>query len=185
MNNNLLIVGAGTYAVVTYEIAKSMNSFDKIDFIDDKKTVTSNGIDVIGRIQDLCDFNGQYKNIIVAIGNPQIKGSLIDKIKKETSFRIVSIISPKAYISPSARIMEGCVIEPMAVVHSGCLISSGCIISAGAVVNHESVCCEWVHVDCNATVKGNSIVPAGSKVCCGQVWNNCLNTEKNLDKEGL
>lgn len=35
MGNNLLIVGAGIYALVAKEIAESMGGFDKIDFIDD------------------------------------------------------------------------------------------------------------------------------------------------------
>ena len=35
MNRNLLIVGAGIYGVVAYEIAADMGRFEKIDFVDD------------------------------------------------------------------------------------------------------------------------------------------------------
>ena len=62
------------------------------------------------------------------------------------------------------------VIEPMAVIHTDVVISVGCIISAGAVVNHASMCCDGVHVDCNATVAGNTVVPAGTKVKSGEVY---------------
>lgn len=96
--------------------------------------------------------------------------SLLKKIKGETSCSIASLVSPKAYVSPSAEIMSGCIIEPMAVVHTGCVICTGCIISAGAVVNHATTCCDGVHVDCNATVAGYCIVPAGTKVCSGEVY---------------
>lgn len=58
----------------------------------------------------------------------------------------------------------------MAVVNTGCDIAVGCIFSAGIVVNHCSMCCEGVHVDCNATVAGNTLVPAGTKVCSGMVF---------------
>ena len=37
MNKNLLIVGAGTYAVVAFEIAADTRCFDRIDFVDDKR----------------------------------------------------------------------------------------------------------------------------------------------------
>lgn len=73
-------------------------------------------------------------------------------------------------MSPSARIGKGSIIEPMAVIHTGCVISTGCIVSAGAVVNHESVLCEGVHVECNATVVGNATVPKETKICSGEFY---------------
>lgn len=110
----------------------------------------------------------EYSNIIVAIGNTETRLSLLNRIPEE--YRIVSLISSKAYIALSAQIMGGCVIEPMAIAQTGCLISTGCIISAGAVINHASMCCDGVHVDCNATVEGYCIVPAGTKIGCGEVY---------------
>ena len=170
MNKKLLIVGAGTYGIVAYEIAASMGCFQKIDFVDDERKTTPNGIDVVGTTQDIDELAIQYSNIIVAIGNPEVRLSLLKKIKEETPYRIVSLVSPKAYVSPSAQIMSGCIIEPMAVVHTGCIICPGCIISAGAVVNYATMCCDGVHVDCNATVAETTIVPAGTKVKCGEVY---------------
>jgi len=126
-------------------------------------------------------LSAAYGNITVAIGNPTVRLALIKKIKSETPFRVVSLVSPKAHVSPSAKIMDGSIIEPMAVVHSGCVISQGCIISAGAVVNHASLCGDGVHVDCNATVSGNTLVPPQTKVCSGQVYTS----EKKLCAQEL
>ena len=170
MNKNLLIVGAGTYGVVASEIAADMGCFEKIDFVDDERKTTPNGLDVVGTTQDIDELAIQYSNIIVAIGNPEVRLSLLNRIKEETPYRVVSLVSPKAYVSPSAQIMTGCIIEPMAVVHTGCIICPGCIISAGAVVNHATMCCDGVHVDCNATVAETTLVPAGTKVKCGEVY---------------
>ncbi len=170
MNKNLLIVGAGIYAVLASEIAADMGCFDAIDFVDDEKKETSSGRQVIGTTQDIENLMATYGNIVVAIGNPEVRLSMIEKIKKETTYRVVSLISPRAYVSPSAQVMSGCIIEPMAVVHTGCVISEGCIISAGAVINHASQCQSGVHVDCNATVKGYCTVPAKTKVCAGDVY---------------
>lgn len=170
MNKNLLIVGASTYAVVASEIATDMGCFEKIDFVDDARNTTPNGIEVVGTTKDMDKLALEYSNIVVAIGNPNVRLALLNRIKQETSYRIVSLISPKAYISPNAQIGEGCIIEPMAVVHTGCMIATGCIISAGAVINHVSMCCDGVHVDCNATVEGYCFVPAGTNICCGEVY---------------
>lgn len=170
MNKNLLIIGASTYGVVASEIAADMGCFEKIDFIDDERKTTPNGIDVVGTIQDIDELAIQYSNIIVAIGNPEVRLSLLSRIKEETPYRIVSLVSPKAYVSPSSQIMSGCIIEPMAVVHTGCVVCPGCIISAGAIVNHATMCCDGVRVDCNATVEGYCLVPAGTKIYSGEVY---------------
>lgn len=170
MNRNLLIVGAGTYGVVASEIASDMGCFEKVDFIDDERKTTPNGTEVIGTTHDIAKLVTEYSNIVVAIGNPKIRLSLLREIKEETPYRIVSLVSPRAYVSPSAQIQVGCIVEPMAVVHTNCVLGSGCLISAGAVVNHATMCCEGVHVDCNATVDGYCLVPAGTKIHSGAVY---------------
>ena len=150
--------------------AADMGCFEKINFVDDERKTTPNGIEVVGTTRDIDELAVEYSNISVAIGNPGVRLSLLSRIKEETPYRIVSLVSPKAFVSPSAQIMNGCIIEPMAVVHTGCVIAVGCIISAGAVVNHASMCCDGVHVDCNATVAETTLVPAGIKVKCGEVY---------------
>lgn len=170
MNNNLLIVGAGIYAVVASEIAKDMGFFENIAFVDDGRAETSTGERVIGKTSDLKDLSATYGNIVVAIGNPEVRLSLLRKIEEETDFRIVSLVSPRAYVAPSAKVSGGCIIEPMAVVHSQCELHRGCIISAGAVVNHATTCEAGVHIDCNATVEGFCVVPEKTKLFTGEVF---------------
>ncbi len=170
MNNHLLIVGAGIYGVVAYEIADSMKCFDKIAFVDDNRTSTPNGFEVVGTTKDLDELSCQYSNIIVAIGNPDARMKLLGRIEEELPYRIVSLVSSRAYVAPSAQVMAGCIIEPMAVIHTGCVIAKGCFVSAGAVVNHASMLCDGVHVDCNATVARSTIVSVGTKVESGTVY---------------
>ena len=170
MNMNLLIVGAGTYAVVAAEIAANMGCFHQIDFVDDVRKTTPDGRPVVGTTEDLPALAERYSNIAVAIGNPRVRLALLGKIRESMPYKIVSLISPQAYIAPSAQLKSGCIVEPMAVVQSLCVIGEGCILSAGAVVNHAAVCAEGVHVDCNATIPGYAQVSAGVKVNCGQVF---------------
>ncbi|MBR2011008.1 MAG: hypothetical protein IKA06_04620 [Clostridia bacterium] len=170
MNDNLLVVGAGIYGLVAKEIAESMGCFEKIAFVDDNAKTTPDGIEVLGKVSDIEDLVCEYYNVIVAIGDSGVRLNLIQRLSEKVPCRIVTLVSPKAYVSPSAQIEKGCIIEPMAALHTGCVIRIGCIISAGAVINHASMCCDGVHVDCNATVEGYSHVPAGTKICCGEVY---------------
>lgn len=170
MKRNLLIIGAGTYALVVYEIASEMNGFKIIHFMDDEKKTAPNGDAVIGTTKELEDLAGNYSDAAVAIGNPGVRLAMIRRIQRETNLNIPALVSPKAYVAPSAALGAGVVIEPMAVVHAKCRIETGCLLSAGAVVNHESVCREGAHIDCNATVPGYCVVPEKTKVDCGMVY---------------
>lgn len=170
MNKNLLIVGAGVYSMVVADIAAEMGCFEKIDFVDDTIETTPDGRMVVGKTADMEKLAITYHNMIVAIGDPETRLSLLKKIEEETPCKIAILVSPRAYVAPSAQIGKGSVMEPMAVVHSGAVVSEGCFISAGAVVNHGSMCAQVVHVDCNAVVAGGTIVPAGAKVESGTVF---------------
>lgn len=171
-NNNLLIVGAGSYGAVAEEIAETMGCFEKIAFVDDFRTVSANGKSVIGTTKQLQALSEQFGNVVVAVGLSKKREELFEEIREKTSCEIVSLISPRAYVSPNAQVGKGCIIEPMAVIHTNCVISDGCIISAGAVVNHFCKCLEYVHLDCNSTVEGESVVPFGVKICGGEVYNS-------------
>ena len=164
MKNKLLIIGAGIYSLVVKEIAESMGCFEQIAFIDDRASMTPNGIPVVGTTEDMGRFIDAFDYAVVAIGNPGVRYRLLERIEREGNFRIATLISPHAYVSPSAKIAEGCVIEPMAVVHTEVELGKGCLVSAGAVINHAAKCGAVVHVDCNAVVAGNTTVPDETKV---------------------
>ncbi len=165
----LLIIGAGMCGLVAKEIAESMQCFERIAFVDDNRKENQEGIEIVGTIKDVEKLITVYDNVIVAIGNAQVRMALLQKLQT-LSCKIISLISPKAYVASSAEVGAGCIIEPMAVVHTKAKVLPGCIISAGAVVNHAGVCEEGVHVDCNATVTGGAVVPAGAKISSGQVF---------------
>ena len=165
MNKNLLILGAGQYGRVVKEIATDMNCFEKISFLDDNSSLA------VGKLTDYKFFEDSYSYAFVAIGNPDIRIKWLDLLE-ETNYTIPVLIHPKAYVSPSAKIMDGSIVEPMVVVHTECTIEKGCFISAGAVINHAAKCLECCHIDCNATVSGYAVVPAGTKVNIGAVFDS-------------
>ena len=170
MNKTLLLIGGGCCGLAAKEIAEDMGCFEKISFLDDNVKKMPDGSKILGTVEDLENFAAEYSNVFVAIGNPEIKLNLLKRIKDTTTYRIATLISPKAYISPTAQIMQGSIVEAMAVVNTGSVIAEGCIIGAGSVVNHCSMCCAGVHMECNATVADKTIVPAGTDIGSGTVF---------------
>lgn len=172
MKQKLLIIGAGIYGLVAKEIAESMGCFERIAFADDHAEQSTDGTPVIGTTWDLPALSNEYTHVVVAIGNPEVRQKLLNRIAEETRLQVANLISPCAYVSPSAQLGKGCIIEPMAVVHANCVLGSGCFICAGAVVNHASICGECVQVDCNATVAGRTVIARGAKIPAGTVFQN-------------
>lgn len=178
MNKNLLIIGAGAYGLIAKEIAESVNCFEKIAFVDNEYETTPNGIAVSGKISDIENLVCDYYNVIVALPNTEERLRLIQKLGEEVPCRIVTLVSPNAYVSPSAQIGKGCIVAPMATIGMGSVLTNGCIIGYGATIGHCSMCCDGTHIECGATVAENTIVPAGTKVDCGVVYKrNEIKTE--------
>lgn len=155
--NNLLILGAGQFGLMVKEIAESMGCFDKIDFLDDNNEIA------VGKLADYQEFSFAYRYAVVAIGNPDVRLSYIEKLS-EAGYVVAVIASSSAYIAPSAKVMKGSIIEPMAVVQANSVVSIGSIISSGSVVRHNAVVGDACHVDCNAVVMSGSMVSAKTKV---------------------
>lgn len=148
---SLLIVGAGGYGQVVKEVAES--EYQHIDFLDD------NHPEAVGRIDALEEIQNRYDGVIVAIGNPNIRKRIFQKIEKP-----VSIIHPRAVVSKSAKVGLGCVIEANSVINHNADIKEACFVCAGAVVNHDAMVNGFCQIDCNAVVESDATVPEGTKV---------------------
>ena len=158
----LLILGAGQYGKVAYEIARAMEQFDGIAFLDD------NSETAVGKLSDYKKLKNDYDSAIVAIGNAGMRLGFIERLT-ESGYDIPVMIHPKAYVSPSAVIGKGSFIEPMAVVHTDVVIGIGAIVSAGTIINHNAVIGDGCHLDCGTVIKAREIIEDKTKTDCGQV----------------
>lgn len=148
--------------MVAKEIADSMGTFDKIDFLDDNNPIA------IGNLSEYESFKSEYDSTAVAIGNNKSRLEYIQKLK--SAGYIVTVLKHKrAYVSPSAIISEGCFIEPMAVIHTDVNIGTGCIISAGTIVNHNSIVGYGCHLNCGTIVKARADIPANTRTHYAQI----------------
>lgn len=162
MDHNLLILGAGQYRFVVAETARAMGCYGKIDCLDD------NHPDAIGTLFDYLKFTETYDTAFVAMGNPELRLTWLEKLEM-AGFHLPVLIHPKAYVSPSAMLMGGSIVEPMAVVQSNAIIKRGCLICAGSVVNHNAVVEPGCQIDCGAIVMSGGVVPMKTKVPSGTV----------------
>lgn len=163
MIRNLLILGAGQYGRLVKETAEAMECFSRIDFLDDNSPIA------LGKMQDFEAYAEVYHCAVVAMGNPQIRKTWLDRLE-QAGFELPVLIHPKAYVSPSAQLGKATVVEPMSVVNSEAVVERGCLVCAGSVINHNAHVMPVCQIDCNAVVASNAVVPEGTKVFSGTVF---------------
>jgi acetyltransferase-like isoleucine patch superfamily enzyme len=157
MKEALLILGAGQYGKLVFELADRMNCFSKIDFLDDLNPLA------IGTFSELENLASKYSSAVIAVGNPKIRAELYRRAKT-AGFLMPRIISDSAYVSPTADVGEGVVIESMATVQTESKIGVCSFISSGAVIRHNATVGAYCHCDCNSVVASTAVVPDCYKV---------------------
>ena len=160
---NLLILGAGQYGQVVRETAEAMGCFREIGFLDDNSPTAR------GKLADYEKFRGTYACAFVAMGNPEIRLRWLEKLA-EAGYEMPVLVHPRAHVSPSAVLKPGTVVEALAVVNTEAVVEMGGLICAGCVVNHNAHVMPVCQVDCNAVVASNAVVPQGTKVFSGTVY---------------
>lgn len=163
MKRTLLILGAGQYGSVAYEIANAMNCFEKIAFLDDSSERA------IGKLSMYAELKGEFTHAVVAIGKTSVRMQWLAKLRA-AGYHLDPLIDPRAYVSPTSRIGGGTIIEPYAVVQPNATIGRGCLICSGSVLKHNSHVSDGCYIDANAVVIPRAIVPHDVKVECGKVF---------------
>ena len=151
MNKNLLILGAGQYGMLAKEVAESMGTFEKIDFLDDNSELA------IDKLANYKQYARKYSYAVVAIGNADIRLEYIRKLE-EALFEVAVLVSPMAYIAPSVQLSKGTIVEPMAVVNTNTTVATGVIICSGAIVNHNAAVGDGCLLQCGSVVAAGTVM---------------------------
>lgn len=169
----LFILGTSGHAKVILDIAKSMNIYDEIFFLDPSKEQGSiiNGISVAGSEDNLNEIlKGDYSGVEVAIGigDNAIRNKVYENInKKNPTLKYAVLIHASAVVSPFAEIGDGTVIMPCAVVNANSKIGRFSIINTKASVDHDCLIGDFVTLAPGVTLGGNVSVGNNSAICLG------------------
>ena len=169
----LFILGTSGHAKVILDIAKDMDSYSKIFFLDPSKEQGEviNGVSVAGSEENLDNIvKGDFSDIEVAIGigDNYIRNKVYEKKKKKYSnLEYAVLIHPSAVVSESAIIGEGSVVMPCAVVNANSTIGRFSIVNTKASVDHDCSIGDFVTLAPGVTLGGNVTVGNFSAVCLG------------------
>lgn len=177
----LLILGAGGHGRVVAEAAVLGHKYEEISFLDDNSDAREvNGINIIGKINKYKDLKKEYKYAFVALGNNEIRLSLINDLV-EVGYTVPEIIHPRAYVSEYSTLGIGTVILAGAVVNVNCSIGAGCILNINTTIDHDSVIEDGVHISSGVTVRSAVSIGELSIIREGA----CITQGKYIEKKNI
>lgn len=167
---NLLIVGAGGHGRCCLDIARDMNVFDEIAFLDDNNVnEVSNDCNVIGSIDEMSSYYPEYTNIFIAVGNNKFRSKLMLQAQ-EIGYALPVLKHSTSVVSKYASIGNGSVVFPNTVIEANAKIGKGNIVSSGAIIDHDAIIGDYCHVNAGAIIPSMVCVPEHTKVDYGQVY---------------
>lgn len=166
----LLIAGAGGHGCVVADAAEMTGHWQGIAFLDDRFPELR-GVahwPVIGRLSDANSLQGEYEDIVVAIGDNHVRLECLERCEKEGFSRPV-IVHPRASVSSHATLLDGTVVFAQAAVNFGARIGLGCIVNTGAVIEHDCRIEQGTHICPGVRLAGGVSVGAYSWLGIGAV----------------
>lgn len=157
----LLLVGAGGLGRVVLEHASLLY---ECAFLDDGAVTEVDGIPVIGKTSEMSKFFGEYKKLLVTIGNNKLRERLYQEAAN-VGYSFPNIVHPSAYISSHAHIGSGCVILNNAIVQNNARCGNGCILNPGVELHHDSSIGNYCLIYTNSVVR--SLTKVGDRVWIG------------------
>lgn len=169
--DNLIIIGANGHGKVVADIARKLNKYDSIAFLDDNTSITEClGLSVVGtsdRIAEYVDDAGFF----VAIGNPLTRKRVTERIASAGG-KLATLVHPDAVIAEGVIIGEGVVVMAGAVVNPETVVGKGCIINTCASVDHDCQLGDFVHVAVGSHIAGTVVVGDNAWIGAGATISN-------------
>ena len=174
MTKKLAILGAGGHSKVVAETARTLGWSD-IYFFDaafGSPRMTSRS-EVIGNDADLFSRRKDFPNVVVALGNNELR---IGKIRELRSLGFLApvLVHPRAYVAADVSLGPGTVVFAGAVVQPATTIGEGCIINTGASIDHDCVLGYGVHVCPGARIAGGVVIGDLGWIGIGSSISHCL-----------
>lgn len=163
MKTKLLLIGAGGFGRVALEHASLQ--YD-CAFVDDGPALGTlvDGVPVIGRISDLPQLFGEYKQLVVTIGNNKLR-ERIYREAKAIGYDFPNIICTSAYVSVHAKLGNGCVLLNNVVVQNGAHVGDGVLLNPGVEIHHDSFVDDYALIYTNSVVR--TLAHVGKRVRIG------------------
>lgn len=166
----IYIVGAGGFgkevAWLIERVNDSKKQYEICGYIDDGKEIGyQNGkYKVIGTTEDLLKMEG---NVVVAIGNAQVRKKIVDKLKKNKNLKFPNVVDPSAITNKEAILGEGNIICAGNILTVDYTLGNFNILNLDCTVGHDAILKDYVTCYPSVNISGNTKIDALCEIGTG------------------
>lgn len=149
----LAIFGAGGLGRELKSWIRRLDAYEVIGFFDDHvpaKTIVSD-VPVLGGLNDINKFSSRDLHLVIAIGSPEMRASVIAGLSHISNITFPILIHPNATIDDATSIRFG----------KGTVITAGCALTTNIALG------DHVLVNLNCTIGHDCIIGEGSCIMPG------------------
>jgi len=180
------LIGAGGFAT---EVKSQMGDINMLSFIDDQYYIGEKNT------LPLSQFNSNEYKVVIAIGDPQVRKKIVDKLPKETKY--FTFIHSSVMIFDNVEIGEGSIICPSVIITTNCKIGKHSHLNINTTIGHNNILGDYFTTAPGVNISGNNkigeCVYFGTNSCTKQKIDICDNTiiglnsgvTKNIHKPGV
>lgn len=159
----IVIVGAGGFGREVKMLIDQINlkecKYEFLGFYDDgfEKGTTINNNQVLGSIEDLAN-SSQELNVVVAIGSPEIKRKIVEKLTSAT-IKFPTLIHPSVLVGDEfVSIGNGCIICAGTIITCNIEIKDFVILNLMCTVGHDTVINSFASFMPSVNISGEVVI---------------------------
>lgn len=188
----LILIGGGGHCRSCIDVIEATGLFNIMGILDITKKIGKKVLDysIVGTDNDISKFVASRTEFLITlgqVGTGEQRSEIFAKIKAAGG-RLVTVISPRAYVSSQARVGKGTIIMHDALVNACASIGVNCIINTKALIEHDVQVADHCHIATGAILNGGVRVgeetfvgagavvveyrdiPVGTFVKAGSIW---------------
>lgn len=160
----IVIVGAGGFGREVKMLIDQINSvhhkYEFLGFYDDghEKGTIINYNKVLGSIDDLVKIDGKI-NVVIAIGLPDIKRKIVEKLKSNSNIDFPTLIHPSVLIAHEfVSIGKGCIICAGSIITCNIAIKDFVILNLMCTVGHDTTINSYASFMPSVNISGEVVI---------------------------
>lgn len=165
----LLILGAGSFALETLDIAETSGGFEPLGFVNSLERpapgATHAGLPVFW--VDELPFGPADCWLVAGIVSTRRRDFVEGMVRR--GYRLASVVHPSASLSRRAQVGEGCVINAGVVISSNTRIEPNVILNRGCLIGHDNLIHSFCTLGPGANVAGAVEIGEGAYIGLGAV----------------
>ena len=174
--NNIIIVGASGFGREVAWLIENSDNWNVKGFVDDNKDLENKSVNdypVLGTIDFLLNAN-EKTNVVVAIGNPQIRKKIVERLQSNKNISFPNIVDKDVIIDRTITLGFGNIICKGNILTTNIEIGNFNHINLSCTIGHDVQFHDYITVYPGVNISGNVImndcveVGTGTKIIQGK-----------------